>query len=239
MLLELAPCAVALTSCACTAPHGWHLRRRQRVRRCAHREAAALELPAGRRGPARPPEFHKGGESAGQAKIGAGPARGIQPEEKKAQAARKVAEQIRLYETQVAVPALLLMPDSKMMQARRRCARPRQAYALGAERKAVRNHPPRARALSLAALGCRDRVRALLHRVRDAVRGASNASAGRVTRALSPRADGLALSRLARAREEEQVALLETKFDALFYINRLIDLIFITDIGFNFFLASP
>ena len=53
----------------------------------------------------------------------------ISPEEKKAQAAREVVEQIRHYEKLVAVPALLLMPDSKMMQARAERARARAARA--------------------------------------------------------------------------------------------------------------
>ena len=98
------------------------------------------------------PEFHKE-EKRSQAKmlyLSRIAKYSISPEEKKAQAAREVAEQIRHYEKLVAVPALLLMPDSKMMQARRRRARaparPTPSDLNG--RRFGITPPPRARSLS-------------------------------------------------------------------------------------------
>ena len=99
------------------------------------------------------PEFHKE-EKRNQAKmlyLSRLAKYSISPEEKKAQAAREVAEQIRLYEKLVAVPALLLMPDSKMMQARRRRARaPARPTPSELNARRFGITPPRARALSLS-----------------------------------------------------------------------------------------
>ena len=87
-----------------------------------------------------------------------------------------------------------------------------------------------------ADLGLLHALRPLLHPDRDAIRGARSAPHRTAPHRAAPRRltpdDDLGRPHLAR-RAREQVALLETKFDWLFVINWLVNLVFICDMVFN------